>query len=190
MKKIIALATLLAASTVFAGDWYGTTTYDRKDKQSSDQVNNVLGLNVGKKLGNGLSAEIRMENELVQPGGGATQKQEGLVQGKVSYDIATGTLLTPYVAVAVGQKNKSTVDFSYWVGEVGAKAQFGDIGLRYGWRQRTAFDNNATNSYDTKENTIAVTYAMTKLDTVGVRFARERGTSDYNTTGLFYTRSF
>lgn len=189
MKKFIALAALLAAGTAFAGDWYGSTTYDRKDKQASDQVNHVFGVNIGKSLGNGLNAEIRMENERVDVGNG-TQKQEGLMQGKVSYDIATGTFLTPYVAAAVGQKQKSTLDFTYWVGEVGAKAKFGDLGLRYGWRQRTAFDNNATNSYDTKEHTVAVTYAVSKADTVGVRYARERGTSDYNTTGVFYTRSF
>ena len=168
MKKLIGLALVLAATTASAGDWYGSTTYDRKDKQASDQVNHVFGVNIGQKLGNGLSAEVRMENERVEPGAGATQKQEGLMQGKVSYDIATGTIVTPYVAAAVGQKQKSTLDFTYWVGEVGAKAAFGPVGLRYGWRQRTAFDNNSTNSYDTKEHTIAATYAVTKADTVEI----------------------
>ena len=189
MKKFIVLATLLVASLAQAEGLYTGVTYDQKDKQNSAQVNHVFGVNVGQKLSNGFAVEGRMENERVAVGDG-TQKQEGLMQAKVSYDIATGTIVTPYVAAAVGQKQKSTLDFTYWVGEVGAKAAFGPVGLRYGWRQRTAFDNNATNSYDTKEHTIAATYAVTKADTVGVRYARERGTSDYNTTGVFYTRSF
>ena len=130
-----------------------------------------------------------MEDEKVDKGDG-TQKQEGLLQVKGIYDINTGTPFTPYGAVAVGQKNKATVDFPFWVGEVGVKAAFGPVGVRYGWRQRTAFDNNSTNSYDTRENTIAATYALTKVDTIGVRYAQERGTSDYNTKGVFYTRSF
>ena len=189
MKKFILAIGLVAATSAFAGDWYGSATYDQKDKQNSAQVNHVYGVTVGNKLGGGLSAEGRMENERVSVGDG-TQKQEGLIQGKVSYDISTGTLLTPFVGVAVGQKQKSTLDFTYWVGEVGAKVKLGDLGVRYGWRQRTAFDNNSTNSYDTREHSVAVTYALTKADTVGVRYAQERGTSDYNTTGLFYTRSF
>jgi hypothetical protein len=190
MKKFIVLATLLVASLAQAEGLYTGLTYDQKDKQNSAQVNHVFGVNVGQKFSNGLTVEGRMENERVAVGDG-TQKQEGLMQVKASYDISTGTFVTPYVAAAVGQKQKSTVDFTYWVGEVGAKAKINDtFGVRYGWRQRTAFDNNSTNSYDTKEHTIALTANLSKADAVSVAYKRERGTSDYNTTGLYYTRSF
>lgn len=192
MKKLV-LTTIIAmvCGIAQAEGTYGSFTYDRKDKQNSDQVNYVYGLNVGQKLNQGLSVEVRMENELVQPGAGATQKQEGLLQAKVSKDFSTGTLVTPYVAGAVGHKNKSTVDFNFWLAEVGAKVKVTDtVGVRYGYRQRTAFDNNTTNSYDTTEHTVAVGYSLTKQDAVTLAFKKERGTSDYNTTGLYYTRGF
>ena len=191
MKKLIVLAALLAASVAQAEGTYASLSYDYKDKQNTTQLNHVLGLTIGQKLGNGFAVEGRMENEKVDPGAGATQQQEGLVQVKGIYDISTGTMFTPFAALALGNKNKSTVDFPYWVGEVGVKAKINDtFGVHYGWRQRTAFDNNTTNSYDTRENSIALTAALTKNDTVGLRYAQERGTSDYNTSGIFYTRSF
>ena len=138
MKKLFVMAALLAATLAQAEGLYTGLTYDQKDKQSSAQVNHVYGVNVGQKFSNGLTVEGRMENERVDVGDG-TQKQEGLMQVKASYDIATGTLVTPYVAAAVGQKNKSTIDFPFWVGEVGVKAKINDMfGVRYGWRQRAA----------------------------------------------------
>ena len=143
------------------------------------------------KFANGVTVEARMEDERVEPGAGAAQKQEGLMQAKVSYDIATGTIVTPYVAAALGHKNKSTVDFNFWVAEVGAKVKLTDMfNVRYGYRQRTAFDNNATNSYDTNEHTVALGANLTKKDAVSIAYKQERGTSNYNTTGVYYTRSF
>ena len=190
MKKFIVLAALLAAGAAQADSNYASLTYDQKDKQNSSQVNHVYGLNVGQKFSNGVGIEVRMEDEKVVPGGTAAQKQESLLQAKVSYDISTGTLVTPYVAAAVGQKNKSTSDFSFWVGEVGAKVKLNDtFGLRYGYRQRTAFDTSA-NSYNTTEHTIALGINLTKHDNITVAYKQERGTSDYNTTGVYYTRSF
>lgn len=190
-KLAVAVATFLIAGSAMAGDNYASATFDKKDKQDSTQVNYVYGLNIGQKFGDGWAAEVRMEDEKVDPGAAAVQKQEGLVQLKVSKDFANFGLVTPYVAGAIGQKNKSTVDFSYYVAEVGAKVKLSDsIGVRYGWRQRVAFDDNATNSYNTRENTLALAYSPTKHDTVSVAVKQERGTSNYNTTGLYYTRGF
>lgn len=173
---------------------YSSLTYDQKNKQDSTQLNYVYGLNVGQKFSNGVGIEVRMEDERVEPGSGATQKQESLAQAKVSYDIATGTAFTPYVAAALGHKNKSTIDFDFWLAEVGVKAKLGDFGARYGVRRRTAWDNNTTNAYDTTEQTIAFGYNLTKNDNISVAYKIERRndsvSSEYNTTGLYYTRSF
>lgn len=190
MKKTF-LAVIVAAVCGFAQaeGTYASITYDQKDKQASDQLNHVYGLNVGQKFGDGWAAEVRMEDEKVVPGGTAAQKQEGLAQLKVSKDFSFG-MVTPYVAAAVGQKNKSTSDFPFWVAEVGAKVKLGDsLTARYGYRQRTAFDTTV-NSYDTTENTIALSLNLSKHDAVTVAYKKERGTSDYNTTGLYYSRSF
>jgi long-subunit fatty acid transport protein len=194
MKKLIVLAALLAAGFAQAEGNYASLTYDQKDKQNSDQVNYVYGLNVGQKFSNGVAVELRMEDERVEPGSGATQKQESLAQAKVSYDIATGTAFTPYVAGALGHKNKSTLDFNFWLAEVGVKAKMGDFNARYGFRRRTAFDNNTTNAYDTNEQTVALGYNITKQDNISIAYKQERRndsvSSEYNTKGIYYTRSF
>jgi hypothetical protein len=195
MKKLV-LATLLASVVGFAGATgpYASITYDEKDKQNSTQMNYVYGLNVGQKFENGFAAEVRMEDERVEPGSGSTQKQESLAQVKVSYDIATGTAFTPYVAGAVGHKNKSTLDFDFWVAEAGVKAKFGDFGVRYGYRRRADWANSSTNAYNTDEQTIALGYNLTKNDNISVAYKQERRndsvSSEYNTKGIYYTRSF
>ena len=147
MKKLV-LATVLASifGIASAAGPYASLTYDEKDKVNSPEVHHVYGLNVGEKFSSGLGLEVRMEDEKVDKGDG-TQKQEGLAQVKVSYDIVTGTILTPYVGVAVGQKDKATIDFPFWVGELGAKVALGDASVGYNFRRRTAFDNNATNAF-------------------------------------------
>ena len=192
MKKVV-LATILASvfGIASAGP-YASITYDEKDKQNSTQVNYVYGLNVGQKFDNGVGVEVRMEDERVETG--TAQKQESLAQVKVSYDIATGTMFTPYVAGAVGHKNKSTIDFNIWVAEVGVKAKMGDFGVRYGYRRRADWDNSSTNAYNTDEQTVALGYNLTKHDNISIAYKQERRndsvSSEYNTKGLYYTRSF
>jgi len=193
MKKLV-LATLLASlvGVASAAGPYAGLTYDEKTKQNSVQMNYVYGLNVGQKFDNGVTAEVRMEDERVETG--TAQKQESLAQAKVSYDIATGTAFTPYVAAALGHKNKSTIDFNFWLAEVGVKAKMGDFGVRYGFRRRTAWDNNTTNAYDTNEQTVALSYNLTKQDALSIAYKQERRndsvSSEYNTKGIYYTRSF
>ena len=197
MKKLV-LATVLASLTglaladVSATGVSASLTYDEKDKQNSTQVNYVYGLNVGIKLGNGWSTEARMEDERVETG--SAQKQESLAQIKVSYDIATDTPFTPYVAAAVGHKNKSTIDFNFWVAEAGVKAKFGDFGVRYGYRRRADWENSSTNAYNTDEQTVAFGYNITKNDNISIAYKQERAndsvSSEYNTKGIYYTRSF
>jgi long-subunit fatty acid transport protein len=192
MKKFILAAVLTTLFGIAQAGPYASFTFDQKDKQNSTQMNYVYGLNVGQKFDNGITAEVRMEDERVETG--TAQKQESLAQAKVSYDIATGTAFTPYVAGALGHKNKSTIDFNFWLAEVGVKAKMGDFGVRYGFRRRTAFDNNTTNAYDTNEQTVALSYNLTKQDAISVAYKQERRndsvSSEYNTKGIYYTRSF
>lgn len=192
MKKLV-LASVLASvfGIASAAGPYASLTYDVKDKQNADQTNYVYGLNVGQKFENGFTVEARMEDERVES---TSQKQEGLAQVKVSYDIATGTMFTPYVAAALGHKNKSTIDFNIWVAEAGVKAKMGDFEVRYGYRRWADWDNSSTNAYNTDEQTVAFGYNLTKQDNLSVAWKQERRndsvSSEYNTKGIYYTRSF
>jgi len=190
LAKILAVTTLLVAGVAQAEGFYGSVTFDEKDKVSTKEKHYIYGLNIGNKMAGGWTVEGRIEDEKVDKGDN-TQKQEGLAQVKVTKDVGTWFGVTPYAAVAVGQKNKATLDFPFWIGEAGAKYKINDtLNVKYNWRQRTAFDNNATNSYDTREQTIALGVNLTKVDAVSVAYKQERGTSNYNTTGVYYTRSF
>jgi long-subunit fatty acid transport protein len=197
MKKLV-LATVLASLAGFALADVSATgvsaslTYDEKDKVNSAEIHYVYGLNVGVKLGDGWSTEARMEDERVETG--SAQKQESLAQVKVNYDIATSTPFTPYVAAAVGHKNKATIDFNFWVAEAGVKAKFGDFGVRYGYRRRSDWAESDTNAYNTDEQTVALGYNVTKQDAISIAYKQERRndsvSSEYNTKGIYYTRSF
>jgi hypothetical protein len=103
-------------------------------------------------------------------------------------------MVTPYVAGAVGHKNKSTIDFNFWVAEAGVKASLGDLGVRYGYRRRSDWAESDTNAYNTDEQTIALGYNITKNDNISVAYKIERRndsvSSEYNTKGIYYTRSF
>ena len=193
MKKVV-LATILASvfGIASAAGPYAGLTFDEKDKVNSVEKHYVYGLNVGQKFGNGWSTEARMEDERVETG--SAQKQESLAQVKVNYDIATSTPFTPYVAAAVGHKNKATIDFNFWVAEAGVKAKFGDFGVRYGYRRRADWEQSTTNAYNTDEQTIAFGYDVTKNDTLSVAWKQERAndsvSSEYNTKGIYYTRRF
>jgi hypothetical protein len=192
LKKLVLASVLVSVFGIASATGpYASLTYDVKDKQNATQMNYVYGLNVGQKFDNGFAVEVRMEDERVES---TSQKQEGLAQVKVSYDIATGTMFTPYVAGAVGHKNKSTIDFNIWVAEAGVKAKMGDFGARYGYRRRSDWAESDTNAYNTDEQTIALGYNITKNDNISVAYKIERRndsvSSEYNTKGIYYTRSF
>ena len=108
-------------------------------------------------------------------------------------------MFTPYVGVAVGQKNKATIDFPIYRYDVGVNTALGEkvvVGLN--WRHRQAFDaktsNGTATKYDTNETKLNLGYKLTKSDTVTVSYAQERNadklSSEYNTVGVSYTRSF
>jgi hypothetical protein len=185
------LVAMLGISSAYAGEYsYVTPTFDAKDKVDSTSNHEVFGLNVGHNYGNGWNVEALMENERVN--GGA---HEGLMQLKVDKDIGTWYGVTPYAGVAVGMKDKSTSDFFYYVGEVGAKYKITPrLSAFVQERLRTPFNENLDGhtgyGYKTWETSIGAKYAITPTQAVGVRYAVERGDSSYDTVGVNYTYSF
>jgi hypothetical protein len=192
MKKVL-LTVLLASvfGVAQAGEYsYAGLTFDAKDKVDSTNNHEVIGLNVGHNYGNSWSVEARMEDERVN--GGA---HEGLMQIKVNKDIGTWYDVTPYAGVAVGMKDKSTSDFFYYVGEVGAKAVIVPGVTAYVQeRLRTPFNENLDGhsgyGYKTWETSIGAKYAINQNNSVGVKYAVERGDSTYDTVGVNYSYAF
>ena len=197
MSKIL-LALVLAASVLTASVAQAdestsvSGTFDVKDKQQSPANHDVFGLNVAHDFGNTWSVEGRMEDERVVGNAGS---HEGLIQLKVNKDIGTWFGVTPYAGIAVGEKSKSTTNFMYYVGEVGAKyVVTPSLTLNVQERLRTPFNENFDGhtgyNYKTWETQIGAKYAINKNNIVGVKYAVERGDSTYNTTGASYTYKF
>jgi hypothetical protein len=192
MKKLL-IATLLAGmfGIAHADEYnYAGITFDAKDKVNSTNNHDVYGLNIGHNFGNTWSVEGRMEDETVN--GGA---HEGLIQLKVNKDIGTWYGVTPYAGLAFGEKDKSTTNFAYYVGEIGAKYKINDqISVWGQGRLRTPFneglDLHTGYGYKTWENSIGVKYAIDNNNAVGIKYAVERGDSQYDTVGVNYTYSF
>ena len=199
LVKLVALAALLAAGAAQAGDWYGSIGFDQKDKLNSktNEFHNVTSMTIGTKLGNGFSVEALVEEELVK-NGSADYADEGLYQLRGNKSFNTGTIFTPYVGLAVGEKNKATLSFPIYRYDLGTNIKITDtIGAKVNWRHRQAFDDhvhNAATKYNTDETSIGLYYKLSAVDTVAVAYKQERNndgkSSEYNTTSISYSRSF
>jgi len=191
MKQfLLALSIALASSAALADSDYVGGDYQHKSKNNTTEYHDVFGLAAGHKFSNGFGLELRMEDEVVNN----PSKHEGLVQGRVSYDLPKVSIVTPYLAGAVGYKSKATTNFNYYVAEVGLKADITDkIMAKLTSRLRTPFNESEMGSgylYRTIENSATLGYRITKNDVVSVKYAHEHGDSNYHTWGVSLVHNF
>jgi len=95
-----------------------------------------------------------------------------------------------YTRVAVGEKFNNGSDFEYYSVEPGVTyTMFDKLTARVGYRFRNGFGANG--NLDTTHTARAgVSYAVTKKDTVGVRYDQVRGDAFNHSVNFAYTRSF
>jgi len=95
-----------------------------------------------------------------------------------------------YTRVAVGEKFTNGSDFEYYSVEPGVTyTMFDKLTARVGYRCRNVFGTNG--NLDTTHTARAgVSYAITKQDSVGVRYDQARGDSFNHSVNFAYTRSF
>lgn len=110
------------------------------------------------------------------------------IEARVTRLFSLGSL-TPYVSLRAGQVMKATEDFSQYNVVLGTKfpvmgALSGDVSVRY----RNAFESG--HGYQTTRPALGLNYALTKQDSVGVRFARSYGDEEKEQWRMTYTRSF
>jgi opacity protein-like surface antigen len=106
----------------------------------------------------------------------------------------TGTMpvgpVSAYTRVALGEKFSNGANFGYYSVEPGVVYNFTDkLSGKVGYRFRNGFGNNG-NLDTTHTARIGVSYAVTKQDTVGVRYDQTRGDSFNHSVNFAYTRSF
>jgi opacity protein-like surface antigen len=97
-------------------------------------------------------------------------------------------VLSPWVGIRLGESIKSSEHFSYYAAEGGVKFPlFGNFSGDVGYRYRDAFTHD---SYKTDRVYGLVSYALTKQDSIAVRFSRSYGDEEKDVWRLNYTRSF
>ena len=185
MKKILAILATTVSGFVYAAsatlEYSDLTGVNGTANSSVYQM--VISENINKNFVGGLSM-----SQTVKESNGAlsSSRTEARVTGKTTIG-----LFSPYTRLAVGQKFTSETNFSYYSIEPGVSAPLGNTGLtaRLGYRYRAAFDSAA---YADTTNTwrLGMSYAVTKQDTVGIRYDQVRGDTNQNAVAFNYTRNF
>lgn len=201
MKKLLLTLSILelTASTAHANPYFGADWVE-KDKVGIPEYHDVYGLYYGYNWNSNITTEGRMEDEIVKnsaPNAGTT-KQEGLFQGKVTYNPTSFFGVTPYVAGAVGYKSKATIEFPFYVAEAGIKYKLpvanDKIEIKLASRLRSPFnewnEHTGIDLYRTVENSAQVGYNLTSKTVFFAKYAQERGDSNYNTYGFGLTHKF
>jgi len=185
MKKTIAVLALAVTSSVFAAD---SITLERSSIDNVGSTNQTQYQMMYKHgFTNNLTGDVQFQNTTNDTTSALSTRIEGGVT--VSEKIASPVGL--YVRTAVGQKYSNTTDFSYWSVEPGVTADIPgtSLSVKVGYRYRTAFDSTK-NADQTNTMRYGLSYALTKVDAIGVRYDRVNGDSDQKTIAVNYTRSF
>jgi opacity protein-like surface antigen len=184
MKKIVTIAALMAATTLASA---ASITVEGQvqtgDRGARDSTNYALG--VQQSLNKTFAADV----------GVTTLQEDGTKALSNRLEVGlTGTRpvgpVSLYTRVALGEKITNGADFGYYSVEPGVVYNFTDkLSGKVGYRFRNGFGDNG--NLDTTHTTRAgVSYAVTKQDSVGVRYDQVRGDSFNHSFNFAYTRSF
>jgi hypothetical protein len=95
-----------------------------------------------------------------------------------------------YVRAATGQKYSNTTDFAYYSVEPGIAIPVGyGLTAKVGYRWRSAFDSSASGD-QTHTARYSLAYALSKNDTVAVKYDRVNGDNNQKNVAVAYTRGF
>jgi len=186
VKFLAITALLVTGSAQSQSKGYASVEYYDEHNRVTDKDNIKGAVVAGFKTPTNWDYSLKMESSQAELGNGTISTG---VETRIrkSFPNALGSL-TPWVGIRLGQSIKSTEHFGYYAAEGGVKfplvgALSGDVGYRY----RDAFNHDA---FRTDRVYALVSYAVTKQDSVAVRFTRSYGDEEKDAWRLSYTRSF
>ena len=184
MKKVFVIAALLAATGLANA---ASVTFEgqaqKGDRGARDSSN--YQLSVKESFGKMFTGDI-----------GFTANQQASTKAlsdRIEVGL-TGSLpvgpIGVYTRVATGEKFSNGASFNYYSVEPGVTySMFDKLTAKVGYRFRNGFGANG--DFDTTHTTRAgVSYAITKKDSVGIRYDLVRGDSFNHSYNLAYTRTF
>lgn len=179
MKKFIAMAALLAAGTAFAGG-FGSVEYSSRDGVDSTADARATKVTMGTDINEMLKVDFSLRQKTDTSNNlGDTRFEGGLT---ATQPVGT-TGLSVYGRGAVGEKFKTSTNYTYYSVEPGVKyAVTPSLSVKAGWRYRAATDS--VNADTTRTWRVGAEYALSKNYFVGLGYDRVRGDSDYNATNV------
>lgn len=185
--KILAVATMLVAGAAQA-QLKGYTTLEYFDETNrATKVDNIAGaVVVGVKAPDNWDYSLKAAGSQADLGNGSISTS---VETRIRKNFPNAvSVFSPWVGIRLGESIKSTEHFSYYAAEAGVKFPLvgslsGDVGYRY--RDGFTQDNFRTDRYYAM-----VSYAVTKQDSIGVRFSRSYKDDEKDSWRLSYTRNF
>lgn len=184
-KHIIAAAIAFATAGAFAQSF--TVDVQNQNPDSGANHQKQIGLKVDMPVNKLISVDGLVQTQQTDNSNTLASRVE---VGATAKTQLAGPI-DVYGRLGLGQKAASGSErFSYHSEEVGLIYNTALPGLKakVGYRWRDAFTDGRN---DKAESTrFAVSYALSKKDTVGVRYDIHRGDSPAHATALFYTRGF
>jgi len=183
MKKIAIASLALFASLAFAG----SVTLEGQDQLGDKGAKNSTNyqLTVKESINNTFAADVGFTNYQQNKTEALSTRLETGVTG--SFPVGP---VGVYTRVAVGEKYTNGANFAYYSVEPGVTYTIGQATAKVGYRYRTAMVDPNVNNDTTDTVRVGLAFAVTKKDTVGIRYDRVRGDSFNHSYNLAYTRSF
>jgi hypothetical protein len=184
MKKVFAIAALMAVTgLVNAASVTVEGQFQQGHRGARDSDN--YALSVKESINKTFAADLGF-TAYQQDG---TKALSNRLEAGVTGTVPVGPV-NLYTRAAVGEKFSNGSDFGYYSVEPGVTyTMFDKLTARVGYRFRNGFGTNG--NLDTTHTARAgVSYAVTKKDTVGVRYDQVRGDSFNHSVNFAYTRSF
>lgn len=175
MKKFIALAILAFSGVTFAGG-FGSIGYEGRDGVNGTEDSRATKVTIGTDL----TDKIKADFSIRQKTDDNLALKDNRVEAGLTYARPLVGNLSMYTRGAVGQKFKTTEDYTYYSVEPGVKyAVTPALSVKAGYRYRSATSDAHADT--TRAYRLGAEYALTKNYFVGVGYDRVRGDSDYNT---------
>lgn len=180
MKKILAILTLAFAGSAFATSVsFQYQNIDNKVSKNQD----TLSVSVKHSLTKSVTGDVLFSNTKAGKNGTLSNRIETGLTASAPLGPVTG-----YTRVALGEKISSSNMITYYSIEPGITAPVGPFRARLGYRWRSATNSNEGDQ--TRTIRTGLTYPLTKVDAVGVRYDHVRGDNTQNIVALNYTRTF
>jgi len=183
MRKILAIMALAISSSAFAASV--TVTGALVDGVQGSPNQTQYGLGVKGDFNKNIAGDVSFLNVQTDSTNALSTRLEAGLTAQNTYGI-----IIPYTRVAVGEKYTNTTTFTYYSIEPGVKVPFGKTGVtgQVGYRFRNAV--YTTNNDTSRTWRAGVSYAMTKVDSIGLRYDNVRGDQNQNIVAVSYTRGF